>query len=497
MSKEQNTGIEKQGRIEKVSALKELGINPYPNQCNLTHSSVEILNNFDKLEEDKTIVTIAGRVMLFRVMGKSSFITIKDSMGSIQIYVQKDKVGEEFYNTVFKKLIDVGDIVEASGVLFKTQTGEVSIHVDALKLLTKTLNPLPEKFHGLTDTELRYRQRYVDLIMNDDVKALFIKRSQMISAVRSIMIKDGFLEVETPMMHPVLGGAKARPFVTHHNVLDMDLYLRIAPELYLKRLIVGGFDKVFEINRNFRNEGVSTRHNPEFTMLEAYIAYSGVYGVIKVVEDIFSGTSLALNGSYINKYKEYEINFEPPFKRISMIDLVKEHTDIDFNKNITDDEAVVMAKNIGVHVDISKGVPSKWETMVLIFEDKIEEKLIQPTFVTDYPKAVSPLSKSKEDNADITERYEFFVAGMELSNGFTELNDPIDQRERFEVQVKAKEKGDDEAMEMDYDFLNALEYGLPPTGGVGIGIDRMAMLFLDVPSIRDTILFPHMRNKTN
>jgi len=497
MSKEQNMGIEKQGRIEKVNTLKELGINPYPNECNVTHTSKEIQENFDKLEEDKTLVSIAGRIMLFRVMGKSSFITIKDSVGCIQIYVQKDKVGEEFYNTVFKKLIDVGDIVEASGTLFKTQTGEVSVHVDNLKLLTKTLNPLPEKFHGLTDTELRYRQRYVDLIMNDNVKALFIKRSQMVSAIRNIMTQDGFLEVETPMMHPVLGGAKARPFITHHNVLDMDLYLRIAPELYLKRLIVGGFDKVFEINRNFRNEGVSTKHNPEFTMLEAYIAYSNVYGVIKVVEDIFSKTSLALNGSYINKYKEYDINFEPPYKRISMIDLVKDHTGLDFNAITTDEEAMAKAKDLGVHVDISKSMPSKWEIMVLVFEDKIEEKLIQPTFVTDYPKAVSPLSKSKEDNSDITERYEFFVAGMELSNGFTELNDPIDQRERFEVQVAAKAKGDDEAMEMDYDFLNALEYGLPPTGGVGIGIDRMAMLFLNVPSIRDTILFPHMRNKVN
>lgn len=484
---------EKENRKEKLKTLREIGINPYPNNYDVTYKAKDIVNKFDELEKNETEVSIAGRIMLYRVMGKSSFLTIKDYTGRIQAYIQRDKVGDDFYNKVFKKLIDIGDIVGIKGTVFKTKTGEITIYANEIKILTKSLNPLPEKFHGLTDTELRYRQRYVDLIMNDDVKEAFIKRSKMISAIREIMIDNNFLEVETPMMHPLIGGAKAKPFVTHHNTLDMLLYLRIAPELYLKRLIVGGFDRVFELNRNFRNEGISTKHNPEFTMMEAYMAYADFYDIMELVENIFSNVCLKLNGKYISQYRDYEINFEAPYKKVSMVDLVKEYTDLDFNSIQTDDDALEKAKSIGVEIDDSKIKPSKWEIMVNVFEEKIEEKLIQPTFVINYPKAVSPLSKSYTNNPEITERYELFIGGMEMSNGFSELNDPIDQKERFDEQLKAKARGEDETMDMDLDYINALEYGLPPTGGLGIGIDRMAILFLNVGSIRDTILFPHMR----
>ena len=473
---EKNTSVEKnaekENRREKLNTLRGMGINPFPNSYDVTYKSKDIAEKFEELEKNETEVAVAGRIMLYRVMGKSSFLTIKDAVGTIQAYIQKDKVGDEFYNTVFKKLIDIGDIVGVKGTVFKTKTGEITIYANELKLLTKSLNPLPEKFHGLTDTELRYRQRYVDLIMNDDVKEAFIKRSKMISAIREVMIENNFLEVETPMMHPLIGGAKAKPFITHHNTLDMTLYLRIAPELYLKRLVVGGFDRVFELNRNFRNEGISTRHNPEFTMMEAYMAYANFHKVMELVEEVFSKVCFKLNGKYTSQYKDYEINFKPPFARVS------------------DDEALEKAKSVGVEIDTSKTKPSKWEVMVAVFEEKVEEKLIQPTFVINYPKAVSPLSKSYPDNPDITERYELFIGGMEMSNGFSELNDPIDQKERFEEQLKAKARGEDETMDMDLDYINALEYGLPPTGGLGIGIDRMAILFLNVASIRDTILFP-------
>lgn len=489
----QNPNLEKENRKEKINILRNMGINPFTNSYEVTYKSKDIIEKFDELEKNQAEVSIAGRIMLYRIMGKSSFLTIKDSTGNIQAYIQRDKVGDDFYNNVFKKLIDIGDIVGIKGTIFKTKTGEITIYANEIKLLTKSINPLPEKFHGLTDMELRYRQRYVDLIMNDEVKEVFIKRSKMISAIREIMIEHNFLEVETPMMHPLIGGAKAKPFITHHNTLDMTLYLRIAPELYLKRLIVGGFDRVFELNRNFRNEGISTRHNPEFTMMEAYMSFADFNKVMELVEDIFFKVCLKLNGSYVSKYKDYEINFKPPFERITMIELVKKYAGLDFEKISSDDEALEKAKSIGIEIDTSKSKPSKWEIMVNVFEEKVEEKLIQPTFVINYPKAVSPLSKSYPDNPDITERYELFIGGMEMSNGFSELNDPIDQKERFEAQVKAKERGEDETMDMDYDFINALEYGLPPTGGLGIGIDRMAILFLNVPSIRDTILFPQMR----
>lgn len=489
----QSANLEKENRKEKINILRNMGINPFPNNYDVSFKSKDIKENFEELEKNQTEVAIAGRIMLYRVMGKSSFLTVKDSTGNIQAYIQRDKVGDDFYNNVFKKLIDIGDIVGIKGTVFKTKTGEITVYASEIKLLTKSVNPLPEKFHGLTDMELRYRQRYVDLIMNDEVKEVFIKRSKMISAIREIMIEHDFLEVETPMMHPLIGGAKAKPFITHHNTLDMTLYLRIAPELYLKRLIVGGFDRVFELNRNFRNEGISTRHNPEFTMMEAYMSFADFHKVMELVEDIFSKVCLKLNGGYILKYKDYEINFKPPFERISMVELVKKYTELDFEKISSNEEALQKAKDMGIEIDISKKKPSKWEIMVNVFEEKVEEKLIQPTFVINYPKAVSPLSKSYPDNPDITERYELFVGGMEMSNGFSELNDPIDQKERFEAQVKAKERGEEETMDMDYDFINALEYGLPPTGGLGIGIDRMAILFLNVPSIRDTILFPQMR----
>ncbi len=486
---------EKETRIEKLNTLREKGINPYPNGYDVTDFAIDIQENFDKYSEEDKTVAVAGRIMLFRVMGKSTFLTIKDSTANIQLYLQKDMLGDEFYNDVVKKLIDTGDIVGASGKLFKTKTGEPSIHVNSFTLLSKALNPLPEKFHGLTDVEARYRQRYLDLIVNDDVKKSFMMRSKIISTVRNIMEERDFIEVETPMMHPILGGAKARPFRTHHNALDMPFYLRIAPELYLKRLIVGGFDRVFELNRNFRNEGTSTKHNPEFTMLEAYMAYKDFHSVMELIEDIFSETVNRIFGTHEIEYQGEKLSFQKPFKKISMCEIVKEKTGLDFEAITTDDEAIEKAKKIGVKIDMELGKPTKWETMVLVFEDKVEYQIIQPTFITDYPTAISPLSKPYPNNELITERYEMFVAGMEMSNGFSELNDPIDQRKKFEAQVEKGKKGDNEAMQMDDDYINALEYGLPPTGGLGLGIDRMVMLLLNTKSIRDTLLFPHMKQQ--
>ena len=485
---------EKEQRKEKLNILREKGINPYPNSYDVTDKAIDIQECADKYIEDAHVVSVAGRIMLFRVMGKSTFLTIKDTTSTIQLYLQKDMLGDDFYNDVVKRLIDTGDIVGAKGKIFKTKTGEVSVHVSSFTLLSKALNPLPEKFHGLTDIEARYRQRYLDLIINDNVKEDFLMRSKIITTVRNIMEENAFIEVETPMMHPILGGAKARPFTTHHNTLDMPLYLRIAPELYLKRLIIGGFDKVFELNRNFRNEGVSSKHNPEFTMLEAYMAYKNFDSVMELVEDMFYQTSMKIFGKDSIEYQGDTLSFQKPFRRISMVDIVAEHTKLDFNTIATDDEAIEMAKSIGVHVDTKFGKPSKWETMVLVFEEKVEEHLLQPTFVTNYPSAISPLSKPYADNPDIAERYELFIASMEISNGFSELNDPIDQKNKFEIQVEAGKKGDNEAMQMDNDYINALEYGLPPTGGFGLGIDRMVMLFLNTKSIRDTLLFPHMKS---
>lgn len=490
MEHEASQPSEKAARIGKLSTLAERGIDPYPIRYDVTHASKKIKDDFDTLSATKTPLSTAGRVMLMRVMGKASFATIKDSEGTIQIYVTRDAVGEEQYDAVFKKLIDIGDIIGVTGEAFRTRTGEISIHVTKFTLLSKSLNPLPEKFHGLTDTETRYRQRYVDLIVNDDVRASFILRSRIVRCIRDLFASKNFLEVETPMMQIIPGGAKARPFVTHHNALDRDMYLRIAPELYLKRLIVGGLERVFELNRNFRNEGVSTKHNPEFTMLECYQAYADYNDMMKLTEELFAAVCKEVNGTTSIPYQETTLSFAAPWPRIPMIQAVKDATGIDF-KALSDAEAAAAAKKIGVEME---DTPNKYITMTHVFEAKVEPTLIQPTFITDFPQIVSPLAKCRKDDPELVERFEIFIYGREMGNAFSELNDPIDQKKRFEDQVKERASGDDEAMFMDEDYVNALEYGMPPAGGLGIGIDRLIMLFVNTASIRDTILFPHMRS---
>ncbi|MEK6795664.1 MAG: lysine--tRNA ligase [Spirochaetota bacterium] len=489
MEQEASQPSEKAARLGKLSTLAERGIDPYPVRFDVTHTSTQIKENFDSLSNDKTPLASAGRIMLMRVMGKASFATIKDAAGTIQIYVTRDAVGEGEYE-VFKKLLDIGDIIGVAGEAFRTRTGEISIQVSKFTLLSKALNPLPEKFHGLTDTETRYRQRYVDLIVNDDVRASFILRSRIVRRIRDFFTEKGFLEVETPMMQIIPGGAKARPFITHHNALSRDMYLRIAPELYLKRLIVGGLDRVFELNRNFRNEGVSTKHNPEFTMLECYQAYADYNDMMKLTEDMFAAVCRDVNGGTSIEYQDTTLSFAAPWPRIPMITAVKDNTGLDF-RALSDADAVKAAKQIGIEM---KGTPNKWVTMTHVFEEKVEPKLIQPTFITDFPQIVSPLAKCKKDDPELVERFEIFIYGREMGNAFSELNDPVDQKSRFEAQVKERATGDDEAMFMDEDYVNALEYGMPPAGGLGIGIDRLIMLFINTASIRDTILFPHMRS---
>ncbi|MBI4977816.1 MAG: lysine--tRNA ligase [Spirochaetes bacterium] len=479
---------EKAVRIAKIKTLQERGIDPYPAAFHVTHQSKAVKENFEAFEKDKTALTIAGRIMLMRVMGKASFATVKDASGNIQLYVTRDNLGEETYD-VFKKLVDIGDIVGATGEAFKTRTGEISIIVKSFTLLTKAISPLPEKFHGLTDTETRYRQRYIDLIMNDDVRQSFVLRSRIVKHIRDLLGTRGFVEVETPMMQVIPGGAKARPFVTHHNALNMDMYLRIAPELYLKRLIVGGMERVFELNRNFRNEGVSTKHNPEFTMMEVYQAYADCGDMMELTESIFGSICDTFIGSRKVPYQETELDFTAPWKRIPMAQAVKDHTGLDFYA-MNNEQAAAEAKKLGIEV---KGTPDKFVIMTLVFEEKVEAHLIQPTFITDFPQVVSPLAKRKKDNPELVDRFELFIYGREMGNAFSELNDPIDQRARFEEQVKERAGGDEEAMFMDEDFVNALEHGMPPAGGLGIGIDRLIMLFINSGSIRDTILFPHMR----
>lgn len=481
---------EREVRIEKIAALREMNIDPYPARFNPTHKSTEIKDSFESLLSSEEKVCVAGRLMLIRVMGKSSFATLKDSAGTIQIYMQRDKIGEELYNKVFKKLVDIGDIVGVCGRVFKTKTGEISVEASSFSLLTKSILPLPEKFHGLTDTEARYRKRYLDLIVNDNVREAFVKRSKIVKTIRDFLSEKDFLEVETPMMQSIPGGAKARPFITHHNTLDMDLYLRIAPELYLKRLVVGGLERIFELNRNFRNEGISTNHNPEFTMLEIYQSYADYNDMMKLTEDIFTRVCDKVMGTREIPYQDGTLNFNTPWKKMSMIDAVKEYTGIDFNEIKTDEEAADAAKTKNIELE---GKASKWKILAILFEEFVEEKLIQPTFITDFPQEISPLAKRKSDEPYLVERFEVFIAGRELGNAFSELNDPVDQRERFEAQVNERDGGDDEAMFMDTDYVCALEHGLPPTGGLGIGIDRLIMLFVNTASIRDTILFPQMR----
>ena len=452
--------------------------------------NMNLLTMLRKFEGKK--VSLSGRVMAIRTHGKATFADLMDMSGKMQLFVSFDDVGEKRYE--FFTDLDIGDIVGVEGEVFKTNRGQISIKVKSFNLLSKSLRPLPEKFHGLKDKDLRYRQRYLDLIVNPDVKDTFITRSKIIREVRNYLEDKGFLEVETPMMHPIPGGASARPFVTHHNALDMDLYLRIAPELYLKRLIVGGFEKVFEINRNFRNEGMSYKHNPEFTMMELYQAQADYHDMMELTENLISEVAERVLGTKKITYEGTEIDLTPPWNRITMVEAVKKYTDIDFNQIDSDQEAIEVCEELDLEID---GEINWGKVLNEIFEERVEDKLIQPTFIMDYPIEVSPLAQKKEDNPKLTYRFEPFIYAREMGNAFTELNDPIEQKRRFEQQVKERDAGDEEAQMMDEDFVRALEYGMPPTGGLGIGIDRLVMLLTDSSSIRDVILFPTMRPKND
>ncbi len=475
-------------RREKLAALQEAGKDPFLiTKFEITHHSQEIKDHFDELEGNN--VTIAGRMMFKRVMGKASFCNIQDLQGNIQCYVARDSIGEEFYAD-FKKY-DVGDILGISGEVFKTKTGEMSIHVASVTLLSKSLQILPEKFHGLTDTDVRYRQRYVDLIMNADVKDTFIKRSKVLSSIRRYLDAQGFMEVETPMLVSNAGGAAARPFETHFNALDEDLKLRISLELYLKRLIVGGMERVYEIGRVFRNEGLDTRHNPEFTLMELYQAYTDYHGMMDLTENLYRCVAREVTGSEILTYGEHQMDLSKPFERITMVDAVKKYAGVDFNEIHTLEEARAIAKE--KHVEFEER-HKKGDILSLFFEEFVEEHLIQPTFVMDHPIEISPLTKKKPDNPEYVERFEFFMNGWEMANAYSELNDPIDQRERFAAQEALLAAGDDEANHTDEDFLNALSIGMPPTGGIGFGIDRMVMMMTNSPAIRDVLLFPTMKS---
>ena len=475
-------------RRDKLNKLKEEGKNPFEiRKFNRTHTSQEIKDHYEELEGKD--VTIAGRMMAKRIMGKASFCHIQDGEGRLQSYVSINELGEEAYKQ-FKE-DDIGDIIGITGFVFKTKTGEISIHAKEVTLLSKSLRPLPEKFHGLKDTDLRYRQRYVDLIMNPEVKNTFLTRIQLLKTIRSILDEKGYLEVETPILNTIAGGATARPFITHHNALDIDMYLRIANELYLKRLIVGGFEKVYEMGRMFRNEGMDIKHNPEFTNIELYAAYEDYNDMMNITEELISKTAEKVLGTTKITYQGTEIDLTPSWKRISMIDAIKEVTSVDFNEIHSDEEAKQVADNLKVELDPLK--LTRGEIINQVFEAKVEETLIQPTFVYDYPVEVSPLTKRKPSDPRLTERFELFIGGREYANAYSELNDPIDQYERFKKQVEAREAGDEEANMMDDDFIMALEYGMPPTGGLGIGIDRLIMLLTDSASIRDVLLFPTMK----
>ena len=476
-------------RRDKLKELQEEGKDPYKiTKFDRTNTAGEIKSNYDKFEQKD--VTVAGRIIAKRIMGKASFCTIQDNDEKIQSYVSINDLGEESYKAF--KTWDIGDIIGITGFVFKTRTEEISIHAKEFTLLSKSLRPLPEKFHGLKDPDLRYRQRYVDLIMNPEVKKTFEMRSKIITEIRNILDKKGYLEVETPMLNTISGGATAKPFITHHNALDLDMYLRIATELNLKRLIVGGYDKVYEIGRIFRNEGMDIRHNPEFTSIELYEAYSDYHDMMNIVEELFSKVSMKVLGTTKVNYQGQDIDLAPGWKRISMIDSIKEVTGIDFNEINTDEEALALAKERGIEIpDVTK--ETRGDVISLFFDEYVEKTLIQPTFIYDYPIEISPLAKKKKEDSRLTERFEAFIGGREYGNAFSELNDPIDQYERFKKQVEAREAGDDEAGMMDEDFIQALEIGMPPTGGLGIGIDRMVMLLTDAASIRDVLLFPTMK----
>jgi lysyl-tRNA synthetase class 2 len=484
-----------QQRLEKLKRLIEEGIATYPNGLTCTHTAREIFQKFDEssgeeLEKNKNTVCLAGRAMFLRSFGKAAFVKLKDRSGRVQVYIKKGEVSDKEYDW-FSQYFEVGDYLWVEGYLFRTKTGELSIHAKKIQLAVKALQTLPEKFHGLTDVEMRYRQRYLDLIMNDEIKEVFLKRSQIIQAIRSFFIERDFTEVETPMMQPIPGGAAAKPFITHHNTLDMDLYLRIAPELYLKRLVVGGIERVFEINRNFRNEGISIQHNPEFTMLEFYWAYATFEDLMGLTEELLRKVAQEICGKTAVPYQNVDIDFGKPFVRMSLKDSLVKVGGLDKAVVSSRDKALAEAKKLNIH--LKKEKEGLGAILTEIFEILVEPKLIQPTFITHYPTEVSPLSRRNEVDSEVTDRFELFIFGREIANGFSELNDPLDQRERFEKQVAARQAGDEEAMYLDHDFVHALEYGMPPTAGEGIGIDRLVMLLTDQPSIRDVILFPHMR----
>ncbi len=484
-----------QVRREKVDVLKEKGVDPFGKKYVRTHVSKDLEAHYDgltkeELAEKEINVSIAGRVMTKRVQGKASFAHIQDTSGQIQIYVRLDQVGEEQYD-VFSQS-DMGDYLGISGIVFKTNRGELSVRAKELTFLSKALRPLPEKYHGLKDVEQRYRKRYLDLIMNPEVKQTFITRSQVLTTMRRHLTDLGYLEVETPTLHVLAGGASARPFVTHHNALDMPLYMRVALELHLKRLMIGGVEKVFEIGRCYRNEGISTRHNPEFTMLELYEAYADFEDIMNLTENLIAYITKQVRGTSLITYQGQEIDLSPGWARRSMTDLIKEHVGIDFTEQISDEQAHQLAREHGVEV-----TPNMTFGHIVneFFEQKIEHLLIQPTFVYGHPVAISPLAKQNAEDDRFTDRFELFIYGREHANAFTELNDPIEQRIRFEAQMAEKAAGNDEAQPLDEDFLEAMEHGMPPAGGLGIGIDRLVMLLTDSPSIRDVLLFPHMREQ--
>lgn len=482
-------------RREKMQNMLDAGKDPFGKRFDRTHQTQEILDTYgelskEDLEENENEVTIAGRIMTKRGKGKAGFAHIQDLTGQIQIYVRKDAIGDEAYEEF--NHADLGDIIGISGTVFKTKVGELSVKAKEFTFLTKALRPLPDKFHGLKDVEERYRKRYVDLMTNEESKKTFIARSRIIQSMRRYLDDHGYLEVETPMMHSIAGGASARPFVTHHNALDMTLFMRIAIELHLKRLIVGGLEKVYEIGRVFRNEGTSTRHNPEFTMIELYEAYADYNDIMNLTENLIAHITKEVHGSTVITYGDYEVDLTPKWKRIHMVDAIKEQTGVDFWKHMTKEEAQALAKEHGI------GITEHMEFGHIVnefFEQKVEETLIQPTFIYGHPVEISPLAKKNEEDSRFTDRFELFIVGREHANAFTELNDPIDQRQRFEAQLKEKEQGNDEAHGMDDDFIEALEYGLPPTGGLGIGVDRLVMLLTNSPSIRDVLLFPYMRQR--
>ena len=482
-------------RRKKLESLREGGFN-FPRGLEIDAYADDLQEGFsslsgEELQSRNKEVRVAGRMMAKRVMGKSSFSKIKDGSGEIQLFLSSSDLSQEIYDQF--KTLDVGDIIWAKGQLFKTKTDELTINVVELELLTKSLRPLPEKYHGLTDTEIRYRQRYLDLIMSKDSQNVFRTRSKIVSKMRSYLSDQGILEVETPMMHPIPGGAVARPFVTHHNALDRDLYLRIAPELYLKRLVVGGFDRIFEINRCFRNEGVSTQHNPEFTMLELYMAYCTAEDIMNLTEDMIFQIALEVKGSNVVDYQGKEYDVSKPFQRVTLEDSVLAHNpNLDVKLLRDKDYLTRVCADLGIEVRKNYG---SGKLLLEIFEKTVEHNLAQPTFITDYPKEVSPLSRANDEDPWLVDRFELFAAGRELANGFQELNDPDEQAERFNLQVQQREEGDDEAMVYDEDYIQALEFGLPPTGGLGVGIDRLVMFLTDSPSIRDVLLFPNMKSK--